>query len=163
MRLTGPRLVWVSLWWHPAYFWFPCLLIYNFFGNEAEERIANEKAKLVKLENGDEESDEEKAHCRLQLAITVFLVTWSPYVIESFFTYSAQIPNIVGVVCAFIPIITTTLIPLWYIKWKKEADRLYSAVSHVQHCWLLTNLLAWKKISEKLTERSFQSEGMAFI
>mgnify|MGYP000028911224 CR=1 FL=1 len=110
------------------------LLIYNFFGNEAEERIANEKAKLVKLENGDEESDEEKAHCRLQLAITVFLVTWSPYVIESFFTYSAQIPNIVGVVCAFIPIITTTLIPLWYIQWKKEADRLYPAVSHVQHC-----------------------------
>lgn len=61
------------------------LLIYNFFGNESEEKISCDKAKLVKIESGDEESDEEKAHCRLQLAITVFLVTWSPYVIESFF------------------------------------------------------------------------------
>lgn len=110
------------------------LLIYNFFGNDAEEKISSEKEKLAKMESGEEESDEDKAHCRLQLAITVFLLTWSPYVVESFFTYSSEVPNIVGVVCAFIPIVTTTLIPLWYIKWKKEADRLYPAVSYVQNC-----------------------------
>lgn len=108
------------------------LLIYNFFGSDAE--ASSEKAKLARMESGEEETDEDKAHCRLQLAITVFLITWSPYVIESFFTYSSEVPNIVGVVCAFIPIVTTTLIPLWYIKWKREADRLYPVVSYVQNC-----------------------------
>lgn len=110
------------------------LLIYNFFGNDSEDKNTSEKGKLAKMESGEEESDEDKAHCRLQLAITVFLITWSPYVIESFFTYSAQVPNIVGVVSAFLPILTTTLIPLWYIKWKREADRSYPGISYVQNC-----------------------------
>lgn len=110
------------------------MLVYNFFGNEADDEINSEKAKLAKLESGDEESYEEKAHRRLQIAITVFLITWSPYVIESFFTYSSEVPNIVGVVCAFIPIVTTTLIPLWYIKWKRQADRLCHAACYVQNC-----------------------------
>lgn len=110
------------------------LLIYNFFGNDSEDKNTSEKGKLAKMESGEEESDEDKAHCRLQLAITVFLITWSPYVIESFFTYSAQVPNIVGVVSAFLPILTTTLIPLWYIKWKREADRSYPVISYVQNC-----------------------------
>ena len=110
------------------------LLIYNFFGNDSEDKNTSEKGKLAKMESGEEESDEDKAHCRLQLAITVFLITWSPYVIESFFTYSSQVPNIVGVVSAFLPILTTTLIPLWYIKWKREADRSYPVISYVQNC-----------------------------
>jgi len=110
------------------------LLIYNFFGNDTEEKNTSDKAKLAKMESGEDESEESKAHCRLQLAITVFLITWSPYVIESFFTYSSEVPNIVGVVCAFIPIVTTTLIPLWYVKWKREMDRLYPVVPYVQNC-----------------------------
>jgi len=109
-------------------------LIYNFFGNDTEEKSTSDKAKLAKMEGGEDESEESKAHCRLQLAITVFLITWSPYVIESFFTYSSEVPNIVGVVCAFIPIVTTTLIPLWYVKWKREMDRLYPVVPYVQNC-----------------------------
>lgn len=113
------------------------LLIYNFFGNDSEDdKNSSEKAKLVKLESGEnEESDEDKAHSRLQFAICTFLVTWSPYVIESFVTYSSAVPNIVGVVCAFIPIVTTTLIPLWYIKWRRTADKvqLFSSY-HIQNC-----------------------------
>lgn len=112
------------------------LLIYNFFGSESEaDKNLNEKEKLAKMESGEtEETEEDKAHCRLQLAISMFLITWSPYVIESFFTYSSQVPNIVGVVCAFVPIVTTTLIPLWYIKWRRDADRMQPVVSYVQNC-----------------------------
>ena len=111
------------------------LLIYNFFGSESEDKNSSEKAKLAKMENGEaEETEEDKAHCRLQLAISMFLITWSPYVIESFFTYSSQVPNIVGVVCAFVPIVTTTLIPLWYIKWRRDADRMNPVISFVQNC-----------------------------
>lgn len=42
---------------------FVLLLIYNFFGNELEEKIFCDKVKLVKIESGDEESDEEKVYC----------------------------------------------------------------------------------------------------
>ena len=110
------------------------LLIYNFFGSEAEEKSSIEKEKLSMVENGQAESDDDKAHSRLQLAISMFLITWSPYVIESFFTYSSDVPNIFGVVCAFIPIVTTTLIPLWYIKWRREAERTNAVVMFVQNC-----------------------------
>lgn len=110
------------------------LLIYNFFGSDSEEKETSDKDKLAKMENGEGESEADKAHCRLQLAITVFLITWSPYVIESFFTYSSEVPNIAGVVSAFLPILTTTLIPLWFIKWRREADRLYPVISYVQNC-----------------------------
>ena len=115
------------------------LLIYNFFGNEKEEVIAEKlKAATGKISQAEEGSqvalDNDRAHGRLQLAIGLFLVTWSPYVIESFFTYSSDVPNIIGMVCACIPIITTTLIPLWYIKWRRDADRSNPLVLPVQHC-----------------------------
>ena len=112
-----------------AFFLVPVtMLIYNFFGREKEEEIARKlraatAENISELEQGEKLSlEKQKSQGHLQTAITVFLVTWSPYVVESFFTRSSQVPNVVGVVCACIPIMTTTLIPLWYIKWRRDLE-----------------------------------------
>lgn len=98
------------------------LLIYNLFNSDDENQ--NEEKK-INLSKEDEEKDVD-SQTRLQLAIGLFLLTWCPYVIESFFSVNEEIPNVVGLICAFIPICTTTLIPLWYLKWKRQAERIAS-------------------------------------
>ncbi|KXJ19458.1 melanopsin [Exaiptasia diaphana] len=98
------------------------LLVYNLFNSDDENQNSEKQIKLTAEEKEREKLDTD-SQTRLQLAIGLFLLTWCPYVIESFFSVSDDVvPNVIGLVCAFIPICTTTLIPLWYLKWKRQAE-----------------------------------------
>ena len=89
--------------------------------------ISGEKKQTVELksnsgnkdestsETEDQMSEEEgQIHCHLQAAIGIFLLSWCSYVIDSFFP-SPESPSIPGVVSAFIPIMTTSLVPLYFV------------------------------------------------
>ncbi|KAK3699876.1 hypothetical protein QZH41_005309 [Actinostola sp. cb2023] len=100
------------------------LLVYNLFNHDDNNEGTGEKQiKPFSKEESIQEQVEADSQTRLQLAIGLFLLTWCPYVLESFFSVTEEVPNVVGLVCAFIPICTTTLIPLWYLKWKRQAER----------------------------------------
>lgn len=72
----------------------------------------NGKDELVNAE--DPMSEEGQIHWHLQAAIGVFLLSWCFYVVDSFFP-SPDSPSIPGIVSAFIPIITTSLVPLFFV------------------------------------------------
>lgn len=105
------------------------LLIFNLFDFENE----CEKSNVLQMERGNASenvgSKESRAHSRLQCIIGLFLIAWTPYVIESFFSYSAEAPNLIGTLCAFIPIVMTTLIPVWYLRWRKEFEQLNKEIA----------------------------------
>ena len=63
-------------------------------------------------DNNDEE--ESRIHSYLQAAIGIFLISWCPYVIDSFFP-STEAPSVRGILSAFIPIMTTSLMPLYFV------------------------------------------------
>ena len=70
---------------------------------------------LTHSETEDQMSEEEnQIHCHLQAAIGIFLLSWCPYVVDSFFP-SSESPSIPGIVSAFIPITTTSLVPLFFV------------------------------------------------
>lgn len=105
-------------------------LIFNLFSHEDE----CEKSKALQMELGNAPASnlscvEEKAHARLQCIVGLFLFAWTPYVIESFFTYTSDAPNVIGTICAFVPIIMTTLIPVWYLRWRQEFERLNKEIA----------------------------------
>ncbi|XP_028405220.1 trace amine-associated receptor 7f-like [Dendronephthya gigantea] len=58
--------------------------------------------------------DESQIHGHLQAAIGIFLLSWCSYVVDSFFP-SPQSPSIPGIVSAFIPIMTTSLVPVFFV------------------------------------------------
>lgn len=105
------------------------LLILNLFSDENEY----EKSKVLKMERGNSSGNEDaagnKAHSRLQYIIGLFLIAWTPYVVESFVSYSAVAPNLIGTLCAFVPIVMTTLIPVWYLRWKREFEQLTKEIT----------------------------------
>ncbi len=88
--------------------------------------ISGEKKQTVELksnsgnkdesasETEDQMSEEGQIHCHLQAAIGLFLLSWCSYVVDSFFP-SHQSPSIPGIVSAFIPIMTTSLVPLFFV------------------------------------------------
>lgn len=100
-------------------------LVYNLF-NQGNDETQEEKSKQLvesSKEDSDDDSEDESSQIRLQLAVGLFLVSWCPYVLESFFSFTEDVPNLVGLFCAFIPIFTTTLIPLWYLKWRRQTEK----------------------------------------
>lgn len=99
------------------------LLIYNLFNSDDDNQTGSEKKSKLSQDDKEREEIDADSQTRLQLAIGLFLLTWCPYVVESFFSVNEDVPNVVGLICAFIPICTTTLIPLWYLKWKRQAER----------------------------------------
>jgi 1,4-dihydroxy-2-naphthoate octaprenyltransferase len=108
------------------------LLVYNLFNNVKDETEADENPKLKVDENND--AIDAGSQTRLQCAVGLFLLTWCPYVVESFFSVTEEVPNLVGLVCAFIPIFTTTLIPLWYLKWRRQAEKAARPGAYILQC-----------------------------
>jgi len=67
---------------------------------------------------------EEKAQHQIHVAITIFLFTWTPYVIESLVSsYTFLHPNICLAI-AFIPLASTSMLPLFYSSYAypKQSD-----------------------------------------
>ena len=76
-------------------------------------------------ENADKLSSEEAlqyerhAQRQVQIAVSVFLLSWSPYVIESMVSSSSQVSPLLGMVTAMVPLFTTSLLPFCYVKFMK--------------------------------------------
>lgn len=75
-------------------------------GNKNESMSETEEQRI-----GEKEG---QIHCHLQAAIGIFLLSWCSYVVDSFFP-SPQSPSIPGIVSAFIPIMTTSLVPFFFV------------------------------------------------
>ncbi|XP_031569862.1 melanopsin-A-like [Actinia tenebrosa] len=112
-------------------------LVYNLF-NQGNDEIQEEKSKQQLLEQSKDDSDDDGeadySQIRLQFAVGLFLISWCPYVLESFFSISDDVPNLVGLSCAFIPIFTTTLIPFWYLKWRRQMERIAQPKAFILQC-----------------------------
>lgn len=59
---------------------------------------------------------ESKAQGQLQLAVVIFLLSWTPYVAESILSSYLQISPIVGILSACIPIFSTSLLPVLFME-----------------------------------------------
>jgi len=59
---------------------------------------------------------ETKAQSQLQLAVVIFLLSWTPYVAESIFSSYFQISPIVGIISACIPVFSTSLLPVLFME-----------------------------------------------
>lgn len=78
-------------------------------------------------DNDDDDDEENRIHFHLQAAIGIFLLSWSPYVVESFFP-SPENPSIPGIISAFIPLMTTSLMPFFFVlTHKPRATTTYSS------------------------------------
>lgn len=79
-------------------------------------------------EEGDIEEDtdagerESKAHCQLQLAVALFLVSWLPYVIESMVSGYVEWPPLVSIITACLPMMSTSMLPCIYMRFLKEEE-----------------------------------------
>lgn len=111
------------------------LLIYNLLyrgviGNEESE---DEKAEKKSIEISEE--NENLANNHLQIAVTLFLVSWSPYVIESMLSGYIDLPPLLSISTACFPIIATSILPFVYIRFLKDEPRYESSkllTVHVQ-------------------------------
>jgi len=86
--------------------------IYNKEDTEAEE----------KLRELSPDGKEYRAHCQLQMAVALFLVSWMPYVIESMVSGYVELPPIASVLTACFPMISTSLLPYIYMRFVKEDE-----------------------------------------
>lgn len=57
-----------------------------------------------------------RAQNQLQLAVVIFLLSWTPYVAESILSSYVQISPIVGIISACIPIFSTSLLPVLFME-----------------------------------------------
>jgi len=90
------------------------VLIYNIlFKNVAEssEKVTEEATAY-----------EKKAQKQLHVAVGIFLLSWTPYVIESMVSGYIQISPLIGMSTAFIPLFTTSLLPYCFLKFFKFGD-----------------------------------------
>ena len=95
-------------------------LIYNLlYRNLYSKEDMEAEEKLKEMVPDDKEY---KAHCQLQLAVALFLVSWLPYVIESMVSGYIELPPIASVMTACFPMVSTSLLPYIYMKFVKEDE-----------------------------------------
>ena len=95
-------------------------LIYNLLYRNVfskEEMEAEEKLKELTPED-----KEYKAHCQLQLAVALFLVSWLPYVVESIVSGYIELPPLASLITACFPMMSTSLLPYIYMRFVKEDE-----------------------------------------
>lgn len=72
-------------------------------------------AGLIKTKQDIYNVFEERAQSQIQIGVLIFLFSWTPYVVEGFVgSYLYIHPNI-GLIVAFIPVVMTSLLPLFYV------------------------------------------------
>lgn len=97
------------------------LLIYNLLyrgvinGEDQEEKQSMEKQPYEASED-----TETIASNQLQVAVGFFLISWSPYVLESILSGYVDLPPLVSIFTACFPTIATSLLPFVYIHFLKE-------------------------------------------
>jgi len=93
------------------------VLIYNMLHNsvfKGSETVVKKTADDVEDETA--KYYEMRAQSQLQLAVVVFLLSWTPYVAESIFSSHFQISPIIGVISACIPVFSTSLLPVLFME-----------------------------------------------
>jgi len=94
------------------------VLIYNMLHNS----VFKERVDVVKKASEDIGVDETakyyemRAQSQLQLAVVVFLLSWTPYVAESIFSSHFQVSPIIGIISACIPVFSTSLLPVLFME-----------------------------------------------
>lgn len=82
----------------------------------------------------DADDEENQMYFHLQAVIGIFLISWCPYIVDSFFP-SPESPSVPGIVSAFIPILTTSLMPLYFVlTHKRRATITYNSAK--ESCYL---------------------------
>ena len=95
------------------------ILIYNLLYKNVFKDEENESSKLD-VELAQEESFnqfEQKAQNQLHIAVGIFLMSWTPYVTESLVSSYTQVSPITGTFTACIPLLTTSLLPVLYVRY----------------------------------------------
>ena len=102
------------------------MLIYNLLYRNL---LGGDDEKMIKVEPGEDDDlhdhsqcdeYELKAHAQLQAAVALFLVSWSPYVIESMLSGYIAVPELASVITACIPLIATSLLPIIYMRFLRD-------------------------------------------
>ena len=60
---------------------------------------------------------EERAQTQIHKAVTIFLCSWTPYVLESILSSYFQISPNAGLFVAILPLVSTSLLPLYYVSY----------------------------------------------
>jgi len=103
------------------------VLIYNMLHNSVFKDETKTPVPKKSIENSDDTTTttisqsnttyyETKAQSQLQLAVVIFLLSWTPYVAESIFSSYFQISPIVGIISACIPVFSTSLLPVLFME-----------------------------------------------
>ena len=69
---------------------------------------------------------EQKAQHQLHIAVGIFLLSWAPYVLESIVSSHSQISPLTGIFTASIPLLTTSLLPVLYVRFLLRSSQIKS-------------------------------------
>lgn len=93
------------------------ILIYNMLHKSVFKDESGVKKPATDSCNDDSATYfEMKAQNQLQLAVIIFLLSWTPYVLESILSSYIQISPIVGIFSACIPMFSTSLLPVLFME-----------------------------------------------
>lgn len=94
------------------------VLIYNMLHNSVfkGDPVTTKKSAECTPVDDNAKYFEMKAQSQLQLAVVIFLLSWTPYVAESIFSSYIQISPIVGIISACIPVFSTSLLPVLFME-----------------------------------------------
>ena len=103
-------------------------LIYNLLYRSVLANDDSDEAEKEVKESQNEALDEQEymAHSQLQLAVGLFLISWSPYVIESMISGYVELPPLLSIFTACFPMIATSLLPFIYLKFLKDESKVNS-------------------------------------
>lgn len=104
------------------------VLIYNMLHSSVFKEDPKDQVSKKPLELADDAAPvspvtsyyESKAQGQLQLAVVIFLLSWTPYVAESILSSYLQISPIVGILSACIPVFSTSLLPVLFMESLRE-------------------------------------------
>jgi len=94
------------------------VLIYNMLHNsvfKSGDTLAKKSTETMVVDD-TAKYYEMRAQGQLQLAVVIFLLSWTPYVAESIFSSYIQISPIVGIISACIPVFSTSLLPVLFME-----------------------------------------------
>ncbi len=96
------------------------MLIYNLLyrGVLSSDDNDLDQAEKKSLEAAEEKESITSSH--LQIAVSFFLVSWSPYVLESILSGYIDLPPLLSISTACFPILATSILPFIYIRFLKE-------------------------------------------
>lgn len=88
------------------------VIVKNMNSKERDDKVIPSFLEQTKLEISD--IFEERAQKQIQSAVTIFLCSWTPYVMESILSSFFHVTPNIGLFVATLPLISTSMLPLYY-------------------------------------------------